>query len=268
VWNILGQLLHLSITDIIDIVLVAWIIYEFYMLIRGTIAFTVFLGIILIVVIYQVVNIFHLPMFSAFLGQFISAGIIMLIIVFQNEIKRFLSMIGAPLGKTRIFNQNERKRFLFFKLPNYDVSEKASEIIEAALHLSHEGFGALIAIEKNTVLQDIISTGIIINAEVNRKLIETIFYKNTPLHDGGMIIRKDTIVAARTIFPLAEETKFNDLYPSLGTRHRAAIGLSEQSDAVIIVVSEQNGAISIAYQGVLYYNLNTIEFQNKLLSLI
>ncbi|HOB27404.1 MAG TPA: diadenylate cyclase CdaA [Bacteroidales bacterium] len=267
-WNILGQLLHLSITDIIDIVLVAWIIYEFYMLIRGTIAFTVFLGIILIVVIYQVVNIFHLPMFSAFLGQFISAGIIMLIIVFQNEIKRFLSMIGTPLGKTRIFNQNERKRFLFFKLPNYDFSEKANEIIEAALHLSHEGFGALIAIEKNTVLQDIISTGIIINAEVNRKLIETIFYKNTPMHDGGMIIRKNTIVAARTIFPLAEETQFNDLYPSLGTRHRAAIGLSEQSDAVIIVVSEQNGAISIAYQGVLYYNLNTIEFQNKLLSFI
>ena len=90
-WNILGQLLHLSITDIIDIVLVAWIIYEFYMLIRGTIAFTVFLGIILIVVIYQVVNIFQLPMFSAFLGQFISAGIIMLIIVFQNEIKDFIN---------------------------------------------------------------------------------------------------------------------------------------------------------------------------------
>lgn len=267
-WNILGQLLHLSITDLIDIILVAWIIYEFYMLIRGTIAFTVFLGIILIVVLYQVVNIFHLPMFSAFLGQFISAGIIMLIIVFQNEIKRFLSLIGTPLQKTRIFQQNDRKRFLFFKLPSYDTSEKTNEIIEAALNLSHEGFGALIAIEKNITLQDIIATGIIINAEVNRKLIETIFYKNTPLHDGGMIIRKDTIIAARTIFPLAEESKFNDLYPLLGTRHRAAIGLSEQSDAVIIVVSEQNGAISIAHQGKLFYNLNPIEFQNKLTSLI
>ncbi len=224
--------------DIVDIVLVAILLYQSYMLIRGTIAINIFTGIFLIYIFWQLVSAFKMDLLNTIIGQFMGVGMIALIVVFQQEIRRFLLMLGTR----EFFN----KRFSFDSLLNkpslkfrYDQIES---VAYACSNMSAAKTGALIVITNHGQLHSVIQTGDLINAVISSRLIENIFFKNSPLHDGAMIIRDSRIIAARCILPV---TKSTSVPANMGLRHRAAIGMTEVANVFVIVVSEETGNISV-----------------------
>ncbi len=250
---------RLNVIDFIDIFLVAILIYELYMLIRGSAAINIFLGLLSVYLLWYIVKALEMKLLSTILGQFIGVGIIVLLIVFQQELRRFLLLIGTrgffkqTFSFPKLFSLSSNKS----ESPQLDINK----IISACKNMSKSKTGALIIISDRSELQYYISTGDRINAEVSSHLLESIFFKNSPLHDGAVIIQNNTIKAARCILPVAN----NDDFPSqLGFRHRAAVGITQQTDAIAVIVSEETGNISIARKGKLTDNI-TFEYLETIL---
>ncbi len=233
--------IHVGFFDVIDIILVALLLYGTYYLLKGTTAMRIFLGIVALCLIWQIVDILEMELLSTILGAFVSGGFIALVIIFQPEIRRFLFTVGTQANMSRI------SRFFKFLRPGKEKIELDTDaIVEACTNMSAIKQGALIVITRQNPLVDIAATGVTVNANISSPLIENIFFKNSPLHDGAMIISNNSIIAARCILPVTNRT---DLPGQYGLRHRAAIGLSEDNDPVIIVVSEETGRISVVHSG-------------------
>ena len=239
--------------DFIDIILVAAIMFWIYRATRGTNAPYIISGIIMIYLMWVVVRTLNMELLSNILGQFVSVGVIALIIVFQPEIRRFLQMIGMRQKRfnfiARIFNRND----------NTSVTIIAP-IVQACREMSAHKTGALIVTGRQSDLRLITEGGIAIDAKISTPLLENIFFKNAPLHDGAVVIEGDRIVAAKCILPVTQ----SDVPKSYGTRHRAAIGMSEISDAIILVVSEETGGISIAHGGTIHRDIAPDQLANLL----
>jgi len=236
--------LHIRILDIIDILLVAILLFSLYNLLKGTAAVNIFLGILAIFGIWRIVKSLGMDLLSDLLGAFISVGFIAFIVVFQPEIRKFLLAIGSP-G----FVNKSRLRFLFWKLRlKVDDLVEIDPIVQACHRMSMTLTGALIVVARRNDLSEFIETGLALDSQISDQLIESIFFKNNPLHDGAVIIAENRIKAARCILPVSAGT---GLPAELGLRHRSAIGITEKTDAVVIIVSEQTGRISYCKDGFL-----------------
>lgn len=248
-----GLFIQLRLFDIIDIILVASLLYTLYYLLRGTVAINIFLGIVAIFLIWKLVTALQMELLSEILGAFVSVGFIALIIIFQPEIRQFLLALGTPK-----FIRKLRKRFGFlgFKLLEEDQI-KLDPIIKACFSMSRKQVGALIVISRQNDLFEYSTSGVSLQAHISQALIENIFFKNSPLHDGAMIIGNNRIKAAGCILPV---TKKLDLPGRPGLRHRAGLGITEQSDAIAIIVSEEKGTVSVAVDG----DIRTIKDEENL----
>lgn len=243
--------------DIVDIFLVALLLFQLYRLVKGTVAINILLGIVSIYIFWKIVEALHMDLLSEVLGKFIGVGVLALIIVFQQEIRKFLLLVGT----TGIFNTNTLNKKFF----SWQVSPKLNidllPILKACKNMSENNTGAIIVITTNSDLSFYANTGELLDAKVTARVLESIFYKNSPLHDGAVIITNNRIIAARCVLPVTEETDFP---AHLGMRHRAAAGVTEVSDAIAIVVSEQTGEISFAKNGKLQIQLS-IEILKELM---
>lgn len=246
--------IQIGLSDIIDILMVAFLIYTIYKLVKGTVAINIFLGIVSLYFVWKLVGMFQMRMLQEILGQFISVGVIALIVVFQQEIRKFLLMLGRIHTKQHFWSNLLRR-------DNFEINTDFQSLTTAIQSMSKSYTGALIVIKRKNDLTEIINSGVKVNAILSAPLIETIFFKNSPLHDGAVIINHDVIEAARCVLPL---TQREDFPPEYGLRHRAATGLSQQTDSLCIIVSEQTGHISYAENGVLTTNIS-IDKLTKLL---
>ena len=242
--------------DVLDIILVALLMYQIYMLMRGTVAMNIVVAVFSFYLLWLLVKVLNMQLLGTILGQFIGVGIIALIIVFQQEIRRFLLIIGTRYMTRKFSIEN-----LFSYYLNTPQKVNIKAITQACENMSKSKTGALIVIAKNSTLQLYGETGEIIDANTTSSLIENIFFKNSPLHDGAIIIIDDKIFAARCILPVSEHPGFPSNY---GMRHRAAVGMSENNDSLIIIVSEETGNIAIAEQGRLREMEDSKELQRKL----
>ena len=247
------DLLNFSLADIIDILLVGVLIYQIYRLIKGTAALNIFIGIIIIYLAWFVVNALNMRLLSAITGQVLSVGVIALIVIFQQEIRRFLIHLGSDASGHRNIT-----KAIFGHKSNKVPLEILEEITQACRKMSETKTGALIVMSHTSSLEFVIETGDTLDANIKRRLIENIFYKNAPLHDGAMIISNNRIVAARCMLPMSES---QNIPANLGMRHRAAAGLTEQTDATVIVVSEQTGNISFVKNGEIKVMSSIIELR-------
>ena len=232
----LDLFIQIRVIDIIDITLVAALLYGLYSLLKGTTATSIFLGVVSIWLIWQVVKALQMELLSSILGAFVSVGFIALIIIFQPEIRRFLFTIGTQARKSKL-----TRKFHLFKVSG-SIILNVDAITRACQNMSDIKQGALIIITKQNKLDDISLTGVDINADISNALIENIFFKNSPLHDGAMIISNNRIRSARCILPVTNKT---DIPGHYGLRHRAAIGITEDNDCFVLVVSEETGTISM-----------------------
>ena len=232
--------IQFSVFDCIDIILVAALFFGLYRLLKGTSAMSIFIGIVAIFLIWRLVTALQMEMLSAILGAFVSGGFIALIVIFQPEIRRFLFTIGTQAQESKL---SKRLKFLRVR-SNVDLNIDA--ITKACINMAEIKQGALILLTRKNNLDDIVSTGVVVNADITNSLIENIFFKNSPLHDGAMIIRHNRITAARCILPVSQKTNIPGHY---GLRHRAAIGVTEVKDCIALVVSEETGNISMVTSG-------------------
>lgn len=253
----LTAFIHIRLLDVIDIIFVAILLYQIYMLIRGTVAFNIFLGIAAIYVFWWAVRALKMELLSSIIGQVIGVGVIALIIVFQQEIRRFLIYIGS-----RYVDGN---RISFEKFLNIRFESKPhikyKSVLKAVMQFAQDKTGALIVIRRKSNLDMFSETGDVLNAETSSRLLWSIFHRTSPLHDGAVIIDGEKVKAARVILPVTEKL---DLPPEYGLRHRAALGISEVTDSLVIVVSEENGQISIAEHGILQKNITAKTLMQKL----
>jgi uncharacterized protein (TIGR00159 family) len=246
---ILTGIFHIRFFDVIDIFLVALILYEIYNLLKGSVSINMFFAIVAMFIIWRVTDTLRMDLLREILGAFFSVGIIALFIIFQPELRQFL----LTLGKPDFIQGKRRHRFLFWHFSDVSpYSVDVDKIVHACQKMSNNKHGALIILARRHDLQSIIETGQNLNADISVDLLENIFYPNSPLHDGAVIINGNRIQAARCILPISNSPK---LSTNLGLRHRAAVGISEQSDAIAIVVSEQTGKISYAEGGELTRNV-------------
>lgn len=249
--------LQLRLLDVVDILLVAVLLYQLYALLRGTGAMHIFLGILSIYLIWWLVRLFEMDLLSAILGQFISVGVLALIIVFQPEIRKFLLLLGTR----SILNKSSRNVLRKFWHMEDENRLNISPIIEACEHFSENRTGALIVLTRSNELENVVETGISTDAKISQQMLESIFFKNSPLHDGAVIIGDNSIKAARCVLPVSE----NPSFPSnLGLRHRAAAGITEQSDAIAVIVSEQTGRISWCEKGQIVPNVKLVQLREYL----
>lgn len=244
--------------DVIDVVLVAFLLYQMYMLIRGTVAINIFVGIVLLYIFWLVVRALNMELLSSILGQIIGVGVLALIIVFQQEIRKFLLFIGNRYINRRRFSF---ENFFFPKKREKQILVKVDAIVKACRNMSETRTGALIVIARKSELQFYAESGDIIDADTSTRMIENIFFKNSPLHDGAVIIVNDRILAARCVLPITENI---NLPPHYGMRHKSAIGITEVTDAIAIVVSEETGKISVASEGMLRYDIGWLELDKYL----
>ncbi|MBD7913912.1 TIGR00159 family protein [Clostridium sp. Sa3CUN1] len=251
---IMNTLKNISISSILDIVVVAYIFYKGYSLIKETRAEQLLKGIILMIILIPISYILKLEMLNFILNKTLTVGLLSAVIIFQPEIRRALEHIG---------------RSAFEEIHNIQDAEKrnitVNEIVSAVGNLADSKTGALLVVEQATRLGDILNSGTILDANITSNLLENIFVVNTPLHDGATIIRKDRILASGCVLPLTNNTTIDK---KLGTRHRAAIGLSEISDAIIIIVSEETGVISLAINGRLTRNYDKEKLRVILLKMM
>ena len=237
--------LNFSLIDLLDILMVAAIIFFIFRWIRGSSALNIFIAILIVLVVRILAVALGMKMMSALLGTIIDVGAIALIVIFQPEIRRFLNNLGRSAGNT-FEKQSLIRRLLSRERADTLAAGPIDEIAQACAEMSEQKTGALIVFRRTNFLEDIISTGDTLDAEISRRLIMNIFFKNSPLHDGAMIIGNNRIIAARCTLPITERT---DLPARYGMRHKAAVGISEASDADVIVVSEQTGGISFVHAG-------------------
>jgi len=249
--------LQIRLLDVIDIVLVALILFQLYLLIRGTGTLNIFLGIVSVYLIWWLVRIFEMDLLAAILGQFISVGVLALIIVFQPEIRKFLLLLGTR----SFFNKGSSRLFRIFTQFEEGVKLNVAPLVNACQHFSENRIGALIILTRENDLGFYVETGELIDARVSEQLLETIFFKNSPLHDGAIIITNNRVKAARCVLPVSEN---QSIPANLGMRHRAAAGITEVSDAIALIVSEQTGNISYAKNGELKKNLKPLQLKEFL----
>jgi uncharacterized protein (TIGR00159 family) len=244
--------LNISFADILDILLVALLIYQIYKLIKGTQAMSIFIAIIMLYAIQAVFDALNMKLLSNIIGALLDVGLIALIVIFQPEIRRFLIKIGTEVFSVRKKGDGWLRHFFGRYNPSSNISPTAlDEITSACYRMSENKTGALMVFRHNSSLEPYIETGDSINADINRRLIENIFFKNSPLHDGAVIMTGEAIIAARCTLPISSDPNIN---PRYGMRHRAAIGITEVSDAEAVVVSEETGEISYVKGG----NLKTL----------
>ncbi|MCI2229062.1 diadenylate cyclase CdaA [Polaribacter sp. MSW13] len=234
--------IEFSLLDVLDILLVAILLYYIYKLLKGTVAINIVIGIAFIFLIWKITQALKMEMLSGILGYLLSGGVIALIIVFQQEIRKFLLMIGT----TNFTNKRSFLKQLKFLQTEITTEIDTDVILEACKNLSKTKTGALIVIERTNSLDFLINTGDRMNASVNEAILQSIFYKNSPLHDGAIIIRDNFIVATRVVLPISDSTRIPARF---GLRHRAAIGVSEKTDAACLLVSEETGEISYIKDG-------------------
>ncbi len=245
--------------DAFDIFLVGVLLYQLYKLLKGSLAFNIFIGLILVYLMSLLVKALDMRLLSGILGRFIDVGVILLLIVFQPEIRRSLVFIGRGniLKKENVWKKFLSKRFA---APGH-VEHTIEEICIAVEHLSKTKTGVLIIFPKTSELQSYADTGIPINGKVSSKMLESIFNKKSPLHDGAVIIANEQIKAANCVLPVSENP---DLPKRVGMRHRAAVGMTELSDAFALIVSEETGHLSYAMEGKLIMDLKLEELKEKL----
>jgi diadenylate cyclase len=253
----LTAFIHIRLLDVIDIILVAILLYQLYMLIRGTVAYSITMGIAIIYLFWWAVRALQMELLSSILGSFLGVGVIALIIVFQQEIRRFLIYLGS-----RYMDGN---RISFEKILNLRFEAKSQvkirSILKAVLQFSQEKTGALIVIRKKSNLDMYAETGDVLNAETSSRLFSSIFNKTSPLHDGAVIVENDKVKAARVILPVTDQ---QDLPPEYGLRHRAGLGISEVTDSLVVIVSEETGQISLSENGILQKNISPKVLKQKL----
>lgn len=234
--------LDLRILDIVDIVFIAALLYYIYKLVKGTVAVNIFIGIVIIYFVWKLTQLLRMEMLSTVLGEFIGVGMFALIVVFQQEIRKFLLMIGST-------NFARRRRFLqTLKLIKDDLEtpNDVEAIVKACENMGKTNTGALIVIQKSTSLDFVKNSGDAMKILVNQPIIESIFYKNSILHDGAMIIEDNYITATRVVLPVSND---RNIPLRFGLRHRAAVGITEKTDALALVVSEETGQISYLKDG-------------------
>lgn len=244
--------------DAVDIILVATLMYQLYRLVKGTAALNIFIGVAFVYLFYRLVRFWELGLFSSILEKFIDVGVIALLIVFQQELRRFFLFVGSynVVGGQRftraLFNWQPESKHTSLDIP---------AVVRACKNMSDTKTGAIIVLTRNNDLKFYINTGDPIDAKVSVRMLESIFYKNSPLHDGAVIIRHNTIRAARCVLPVTEN---NDFPAHLGMRHRAAVGVTENADCVGVIVSEQTGEIAVARDGQMQVNLTAEELKTYL----
>ncbi len=250
----INSIKHISFSSILDILVVSYIFYKGYMLIKETRAEQLLKGILFIIVLIPISYVLKLDMLYFILSKTLTIGVLSVVIIFQPEIRRALEHLGrSAFDETHNISDSKERETII------------DEIVTAVEDLAETKTGALIAIEQGTGLGEVLGSGTIIDAEISAALLENIFVVNTPLHDGATIIRKDRIYASGCVLPL---TNNNGINKKLGTRHRAGIGLSENSDALVIIVSEETGTISLAMGGRLTRNYDKEKLKKTLLSIM
>lgn len=247
--------LNVSWIDILDILLVAGLLYQLYKLMQGSVAMKIFLGFLSLYLIYLVVSAAQMELLSAILGQFMGVGIFAIIILFAQEIRKFLLVIGksAPIQVNSLF------KGIFSK--QKESAFNITPIVEACKSLGVTNTGALFVLSKSSGLKFYAESGDILNAELNKRLLISIFDKNSPLHDGAVIVYKGKIKAARCVLPVSDNPS---LPPNLGLRHRAAVGMSETTDTLVVIVSEETGQISLTFNGKLVHNVSLKELRTSI----
>jgi diadenylate cyclase len=241
--------------SLVDIAIVAVLIYWLFSLIRGTRAVSLVIGVTVLFAVYAAARFFELQLLTQILQAGAVVGLFALVVVFQPELRRALERIGRVGSFNWLFSPAEQRA----------VEHVADEVARAATLLSADGHGALIVLERDTGLEEVAETGVMIHADVSADLLRTIFAPKTPLHDGAVIIREEMVLAAGSLLPLAEMTVHTERF---GTRHRAALGITEQTDAVVIVVSEENGQVSLVERARIVRNLNEPQLARAIRSLL
>jgi len=246
--------------DILDILLVAYLLYSLYKMIKGTVAINIFIGVFTLILTWLMVTALKMKLISSILDTIMSVGAIAVIILFQEEIRSLLQSIGSRYNTKRWFNL---ENMLAKNKKSGMLNIYINPIVDACEDLASTKTGALIIITKTSELMDIVKTGELVNSVISTVLIENIFFKNAPMHDGAMIITDNKIKAAQCILPISHNT---DLPKNLGLRHRAGLGISQKSDAMVIIVSEERGEISFAHDGVLKRNITPDQLRELLKS--
>jgi uncharacterized protein (TIGR00159 family) len=249
--------LEVSWVDIIDIGLVSVLLYQVYKLIRGSIAVNIFLGILALYLVYLIVRAAQMELLTMILGQFMGVGVLAMIILFQPEIRKFLLVIGRGTE----FRENIFKTIANWRHEYHDDFD-IGQVVEAVKTLKASKTGALMVFSRDTELKFYAQTGDALNAEVNKRLLLSIFNKHSPLHDGAVIIHKGRIRAARCVLPVSEN---DHLPPNFGLRHRAAVGMSESTDTLVLAVSEETGRLVLARNGKYLRALKLKQIEQKIL---
>lgn len=250
------MIFSIEIKDIIDILSVALLLYYAYKFMKESGSVKIFTGVLIFILLWLLVaQVLEMRLLGAIFDQLVKVGAIALIILFQDDVRHFLQMLGSHEKVSRLFRllTGGKKE----KVEHSDIMP----IVMACMNMSKQKVGALMVFERNIPLNDIIHTGDTIDANLNQRLIENIFFKNSPLHDGAMIIRHKRITAAGCILPVSHSL---DIPKKLGLRHRAALGVSQQTDALAVIVSEETGVISIAFKGEFHLRLSAEELESFL----
>ena len=244
--------------DVIDVVIVAMLVYWVYRMVKGTNVMLIFWALVIMLVAWRVADMLGMRLLGAILSAVTSVGLVALIVIFQPEIRKFLLFIGT---KTQL-DQSWWKRLRFWRNNMQQKNTVGYEAyVNACMHMSQSKTGALIVFRRHNEVEELVETGEHIDAPASSALIETIFFKNSPLHDGAMIVRGNSILAARCILPVTSRL---DIDPNLGLRHRSAIGVTEQLDVLSVIVSEETGAISYAIGGVIHHDVTPVELRQAL----
>lgn len=246
--------LEFKVTDFIDIILVAVLLYYVYKLVRGSVAINIFIGIVIVWALWKLTELLQMNMISSMVGGFMNIGLIALIIVFQQEIRKFLLMIGSTNFASK---RNFIRHFKFLRQEGLPTETNVEAIMGACEKMGLCKTGAILVIERNNSLDFVKSSGDKMNIEITQPIIESIFYKNSPLHDGAAVIQDNFITATRVILPVSNE---RNIPLRFGLRHRAAVGITEKTDALCLVVSEETGVIAYIKNGefVLYKSLEEL----------
>lgn len=255
--ELFDDLLKFTVIDVIDIILVALLLYYVYKLIKGTVAINIFIGIIFIYLAWRLTSALNMELLSSIFGGFMSVGIIALIVVFQPEIRKFLLMVGSTNFASK---GGFSKRFKFLRTQSLNETE-AELVVNACVKMGSSKTGALIVLERNNNLDFLVATGDEMNIQVTQPILESIFFKNSPLHDGAIIISNNIVKATRVILPVNNEKNIPERF---GLRHRAAVGVTEKTDALALVVSEETGQISYIKNGEFVMYKNTEELIEKI----
>jgi uncharacterized protein (TIGR00159 family) len=248
----------LRMVDIFDILIVAALFYYIYRMARGTNVMLIFWALLILLIVWRVANALGMRLLGALLGAVAGVGLIALVVIFQPEIRKFLLFLGT---KTQL-NESLWKRIQFWRHNIQNTSNVSYEAyVNACMHMSQSKTGALIVFKRSNEVEELIDTGERIDALASSPLIEALFFKNSPLHDGAVIAHGNQVLAARCILPVTSRL---DVDPNLGLRHRSAIGVTEQLDVLSVIVSEETGSISYAVDGEIHHDISPVQLRQAL----